>query len=74
MPPQEGDEEKAKEGTKIKILTSNKLLTRHPVLLAPIETGNNSYKPKNETRQTVHLLYQHNKVTRTFYNSLIKLF
>ena len=37
MPPQEGDEEKVKEGKELKILTPNKLLTRLPILLAQIK-------------------------------------
>ena len=58
IPPLEGDEEpeetiagrvklnprKKKTGTRLKILTPNKLLTRLPILLAPIKAGNNSYK------------------------------
>ena len=48
MPPLEGDKEKVKEGKGIKILTSNKLLTRLPVLFTQINPGNNSYKQKNE--------------------------
>ena len=32
MPPLEGDEEEVKEGKGLKILTSNKLLTRLPIL------------------------------------------
>ena len=59
-------DEKAKEGTEIKILTPNKLLARFPVLLA----GNNSYILKNKIRQK---LYQHNKITKTLYSNLIKL-
>ena len=44
MPPLEGDEEEVKEGKGLKILTTNKLLTRLPVLWAQIKTGRNSYK------------------------------
>ena len=40
MHPLEGDE--VKEGTRLKILTPNKLLTRLPILLAQIKAGNNS--------------------------------
>ena len=36
MPPLKGDEEEVKEGTGLKILTPNKLLTRFPILLAQI--------------------------------------
>ena len=72
MPPLEGDEEEAKEGKILKILIPNKLLTRFPVLLAQIKAGNNSYKLKNEIRQILYHLYQHNKITKKVYNNLIK--
>ena len=70
MPP--GDEEEVKERKGLKVLTQNKLLTRFPVLLVQIKVINNSYKLKNEIRQTLHLLYQHNKITKKLYNNLIK--
>ena len=60
MPPLDGDEAEVKEGKEFKILTSNKRLTRLPVLLAEIKTGNNTKKLKNEVRQ-IYPLYQHNK-------------
>ena len=41
MPPLEGDEEEVKEGTGLKILTPNKLVTRLPILLAQIKAGIN---------------------------------
>ena len=71
MPPLESDEE-VKEGEGLKILTPNKLLTRLPVLVAQIKVGNYLYKLKNEIRQTLYLLYQHNKITKKLYNNLIK--
>ena len=40
MHPLEGDE--VKEGTRLKILTPNKLLTRLLILLAQVKAGNNS--------------------------------
>ena len=43
MQPLEGDE---KKGKWLKLLTSNKLLTRLPILLAKIKEENNSYKLK----------------------------
>ena len=64
MQPLENDEEKVKEEKKLKILTPNKLLTRLPMLLAQIKTGNNSYKLKYEIRKILYLLYQHNKITK----------
>ena len=46
----------------IKILDSNKLLTRLSIILtAKIKAGKNSNKLKNEIIQTVYLLYQQNK-------------
>ena len=64
MPPLEDDEEEVKEGIGLKISTPNKLLNRLPILLAQIKAGNNSCKLKNEIRQILSLLYQHNKITK----------
>ena len=61
-----------KAGTGLEILTSNKLLTRLPILLAQIKARNNSYNLKNEFRQILYLLYQHNKINRKVCNNLIK--
>ena len=72
MPPLEVDEEEVKEGKGLKILTPNKLLTRLPILLAQIKAGNNSCTLKNEIKEILYLLYQHNKVTKKVYNNLIK--
>ena len=72
MPLLEGGEE-LKEGKGLKILTPNKLLTRFPILPAQIQAGNNSYKLKNEIRQILYFLKQHNKTTKKVYNNLIKL-
>ena len=66
----EGDE--VKQGKRLKIFTLNILLARLTILLAQIKAGNNSYKPKNEIRQILYLLRQHNKITKKFYNNLIK--
>ena len=63
MPALEGHEEKIKEGKGVKIVTSNKLLTSLPILLAQIKAENASCKLKNEIRQILYLLYQHNKIT-----------
>ena len=61
MPPLEGDEEEVQEGKRLEILTPNNLLTRLPIFLAQINAGNNSNKLKNEIRQILYSLYQHNK-------------
>ena len=71
MSPLEGDEE-VKEEKELKILSSNKLLTRLPILLVQIKAGNISYKLKNEIIQILYLLYQHNKITKKVNNNLIK--
>ena len=60
MPPLEGNEEEVKEGKGLKYLTPNKLLTRLPILLAPVKAGNR----KKEIRQKLYLLYQHNKIAK----------
>ena len=72
MPPLEVNEEEVKEGEGLQKLTPLKLLTRIPILLAQIKAGNNSYKLKNETRQILYLLYQHNKISKKLYSNLIK--
>ena len=72
MPPLEGDEDEVKESKWLRILTPNKLLTRLPISLVQIKTGNNSYKLKNEIRQILHLLYQQYKIPEKVYNKLIK--
>ena len=51
------DKEEVKEEAGMKILTPNKLLTRLPVLLAPIKAGNNSYKQKtNSDKQCIYFI------------------
>ena len=47
MPPLKGDEEEVTRGKGLKILISNKLFTKLPVLLAHVKAENNSYKLKN---------------------------
>ena len=61
MPPPEGDEEKLKEGKRLKIFNSKQ-----------INAGNNSNKLKNEIRQILYRLYQHSKITKKVYNNLIR--
>ena len=68
--PVAGDK-KVKEGKGLKILTPSKLVSRLPVLLAQIKAGNNSCKLKNEIRQMLYLLCQHNKITEGNFNNLI---
>ena len=72
MPLLEGDEREVKKGKGLKVLTPNKLLTRLQILLAQIKAVNNSNKLGNEIRQILHLLYQHNKITKNVYSNLMK--
>ena len=69
IPPLECDDEEEIDGKGLKILPPNKLLNILPVLLAPVKAENNSNKLRNEIRQTLYLLYQHNKKKQ---NNLIK--
>ena len=55
MSPLEVDEEE-KERKGLKILTTYKLLSRFPILLAQIKAGNNQNKLKNEVRKILYLL------------------
>ena len=61
-----------KAGTRIKILTLKKLLTRLPIILAQNKAENNPTKLKTQIRQILHLLYQDDKITKKVYNNLIK--
>ena len=72
MVPLENDEDEVIKGEGLQIITSNKLLTTFPVSLAQIKAGYNSYKLKNKIRQISYLLCQHNEITKTVYNNLIK--
>ena len=71
MSPLKGDEE-VKEEKGLKILTTNKLLTRLPVLLAQTKAEKNLYKLKGDISLMLHLLYQNNEITKTVYNNVIK--
>ena len=59
-------------GSGLKILTNKEMLNRLPILLAQIQTGNNSKKLKNEIRQILYSLYRSKVFTKTVYNNLIK--
>ena len=60
------------KGAGLKILTKKQMLNRLPILLAQIQTGNNSIKLKNEMRQILYSLYRSKVLTKTVYNNLIK--
>ena len=47
------------------------MITRLPILLAQLKSGNNSQKLNNEIRQLLYSLYSSKKLSRTVYNSLM---
>ena len=46
------------QGSGLKILTSNQMLSRLPTTLAQLKAGNNSGKLKNKIRQLLYSLYR----------------
>ena len=64
--------EKSKRRKGLKFLTPSKLLTRLPELLAQVKAGHSSHKLKNEVREILYVVYQHNKITKKLYNNLNK--
>ena len=46
------------QGKGLKILTPNQMLSRLPISLAQLKTGNNSEKLKNEIRHLLYSLYR----------------
>ena len=63
----------SKKGKGLEILTNQQMLNRLPILLAQIQTGNNTQLLKNETRQILYSLYRSKALTKTVYNNLIKV-
>ena len=61
----------SQSGEGLKILTSQQMFTRLPILLAQIKVGNNSQKLKNEIRQLLYSLYRSKKISKTVYKNLI---
>ena len=55
---------------RMKIITPNRALIRLLILLASIIAGI-PYKLKNDIKQILYLLSQHNKTTKTLFNKLI---
>ena len=65
--------EQNQSGKGLKILTSNQMLSRLPISLAQLKTGNNSENLKNEIRQILYSLYRSKKLTKQLYKSLIDI-
>ena len=62
-----------KQGSGLKILTPNQMLSRLPISLAQLKAGNNSEKLKNEIRQLLYSLYRSKNLTKQLYKSLIDI-
>ena len=77
MPDLESEESVAQrrnqEGQRLKILTPNQMLSRLPISLAQIKSGNNSEKLKKKFRQLLYSLYRSKKYTKQLYKSLIDI-
>ena len=58
-------------GQGLKILTLNQMLSRLPISLAQLNTGNNSDKLKNEITQLLYSFYRSKKLTKQLYKSLV---
>ena len=63
----------ATEGSGLKILAPNQMLSRLTITLAQLKAGNNSEKLKNEIRQLLYSLYRSKKLTKQLYKSLIDI-
>ena len=61
------------QGLGLKILTPDQMLSRLPITLAQLKTGNNSEKLKNEIRQLLYSLYGSKKLKKQLYKSLIDI-
>ena len=49
------------------------MLSRLPISLAQLNTGNNSEKLKNEIRQLLYPLYRSKKLTKNIYKALVDI-
>ena len=62
-----------KQGSGLKILTPNQMLSRLPITLAQLKAGNNSEKLENEIRQLLYSLYRSKTLTKQLYKSLVDI-
>ena len=58
------------QGSGLKILSPNQMLSRLSITLAQLKAGNNSGKLRNEIRQLLYSLYRSKKLTKQLYKSL----
>ena len=62
---------KKQEAKGLKILTPEQMLSRLPISLVQLQSGNTSEKLKNEIRQLFHSLYRSKKLNKTIYKHLM---
>ena len=63
--------EQNQQGTGLKILTPNQMLSRLQITLTQLKAGDNSEKLKNEIRQLLHSLYCSKNMTKQVYKNLV---
>ena len=61
----------SKKVSGLEILMSKQMLSRLPITLALLKSGNNFEKVKNEIRQLLYSLCRSKKLTKNAYNNLI---
>ena len=59
------------QGSGLKILTADRILSRLQITLAQLKAGHNYDKLKNEVRELLHSLYRSKKLTKQLCKSLI---
>ena len=62
-----------KQGSGLKMLTPNQILSRLRIPLAHLKAGNYSEKHKNEIRQLLYSLYRSKKLTKQLCKSLVDI-
>ena len=65
---------KSSSGKGLKILTLSQILSRLPVSLAQLKSGNNSEKLKNEIRQLLYFLYRSKNLQKKSLKAWLTLF
>ena len=61
------------EGSPLKILATNQMLSSLPISLAQLKAGNNSKKLENKIRQILYSVYRSKKLTKNVYKCLVDI-
>ena len=61
------------QGSRLKILTPDQMLSGLSISLAQLKVGNNSEKLKNEIRQFLYSLCRSKKLTKLLYKNLVDI-